>query len=255
MKVICRVPVRINLANGGDTDYYIKEAGWGCVVNATLSSHFYEVELNEDNNFKMDIVDYFDYAHNMNRTYKLDSDFSELDLLKASLKETGFNGRNSFVSRTNVPMQSGLGGSSSVCVAILSAIKHYRNEQISPHEIASMAYSIERNRLNVPGGYQDQYAAAFGAGFNYMEFRNDGVSVENLNLSDEVIEKLEKNLVLYYISKEAFQEPRFTRRRSRKRLWNGSRLNPCLFKKRKCRKNKGGFTFRGFITIRFSFKN
>ena len=232
MKVICRVPVRINLANGGDTDYYIKEAGWGCVVNATLSSHFYEVELNEDNNFKMDIVDYFDYAHNMNRTYKLDSDFSELDLLKASLKETGFNGRNSFVSRTNVPMQSGLGGSSSVCVAILSAIKHYRNEQISPHEIASMAYSIERNRLNVPGGYQDQYAAAFGAGFNYMEFRNDGVSVENLNLSDEVIEKLEKNLVLYYISKRSVSGTEVHKAQEQKAALEWEQVKSLLIQKR-----------------------
>ncbi len=214
MKVICRVPVRINLANGGDTDYYLKEIGWGCVVNATLSSHFYEIELNENKDFKLDVLDYFDYAENMNRSYKLGSDFSEIDLLKACLKEVNFEGKNSYVLRTNVPMQSGLGGSSSVAVAILGAIMHYRKEYLSPDKIAYLAYSLERNGLKTLGGYQDQYAAAFGKGFNYMEFEpstsadkiirgisNPKVNVENLSLKEETLKKLEKNLVLYYLSK------------------------------------------------------
>lgn len=200
MKVICRVPVRINLANGGDTDYYLKEIGWGCVVNATLSSHFYEVELNENQDSRIEIIDYFDYK-NMNRSYKLGSDFSELELLKATLKKLIFTGKNSFVLRTNVPMKSGLGGSSSLAVALIGAIRNYNRGEINPQEIASLAYELERTGLDIPGGYQDQYAAAFGAGFNYMEFKPGSINVENLKLSETTIKKLENNILLYYLSK------------------------------------------------------
>ena len=201
MKIISRTPVRINLANGGDTDYYLKEIGWGCVINATLSSHFYEVELNEENDFKLDVVDYFDYVNNMNRSYKLHLDFSELDLIKAALNELNFEGKNSYVIRTNVPMQSGLGGSSSVAVALISAIKHYRNESSEPSTIAESAYNLERNGLKVPGGYQDQYAAAHGQGLNYMEFRPGTVKVQPLKISENTLKKLEKEILLYYLSK------------------------------------------------------
>ncbi|HII15005.1 MAG TPA: hypothetical protein HA362_01720 [Nanoarchaeota archaeon] len=204
MKIICRTPVRINLANGGDTDYYLNEIGWGCVVNATLASHFYEFAINDDDAAKLDVVDYFDYIANPNRTYRLESNVSELDLLKATMKEIGVDIRNSFALRTNVPMQSGLGGSSALNVAMISALLHQKGEEIVPHKIAALSYDIERKRMNVPGGYQDQYASAYGSGFNYMEFRNEGVTVDNMQLSDDVIEKLEKNLLLYYLAKRKY---------------------------------------------------
>ncbi|MDI6738498.1 MAG: hypothetical protein QME12_08385 [Nanoarchaeota archaeon] len=205
MKIICRTPVRINLANGGDTDYYLKEIGWGCVVNATLASHFYEFAINDDDdNATLDIVDYFDYIANPNRTYRLESNVSELDLLKATMKELNVDIKNSFALRTNVPMQSGLGGSSALNVAMISALLHQKGEEIIPHKIAALSYDIERKRMGVPGGYQDHYTAAYGSGFNYMEFMPEGVSVSKMELKDDVIEKLEKNLLLFYIAKRKF---------------------------------------------------
>jgi len=200
LRIICRVPVRINLANGGDTDYYVNEIGWGCVVNATLSSHFYEFEINDSNEGKIDIVDYFNPS-SLNRTYYLEQDISELDLLKATMKELNLELKHSFVLRTNVPMQSGLGGSSTLNVAMIAAMLRYKGEKLSAHKVASMAYDIERNKLNVPGGYQDQFAAAYGGGFNYMEFKDKEVTVKNLNLPEETIQKLESRLFLYYLSK------------------------------------------------------
>lgn len=208
LKIICRTPVRINLANGGDTDYYLKEIGWGCVVNVTLSSHFYEFAINEDDKATLDVVDYFDYIANPNRTYRLESNVSELDLLKATMKELNVDIKNSFALRTNVPMQSGLGGSSALNVAMISALIRQKGELIDPHKIASLSYDIERKKMNVPGGYQDQYASAYGAGFNYMEFKAEGVSVSNMELSEDVIEKLEKNLLLFYIAKRKFSGSR-----------------------------------------------
>lgn len=242
MKIISRTPVRINLANGGDTDYYIKETGWGCVINATLSSHFYEVELNENNDFKLDVVDYFDYLDNMNRSYKIDSDFSELELLKACLKELNFSGKNSFVLRTNVPMQSGLGGSSSVAISIVAAIMHRNLVGIEPSKIASLAYCLERNGLNVPGGYQDQYAAAYGGGFNYMEFRPQNstianfkqafVEVENLKLKEDIIRRLENNILLFYLRKRPVSGTEVHKSQEEKARQDPANIREVLIKKR-----------------------
>lgn len=232
MKIISRTPVRINLANGGDTDYYIKETGWGCVVNATLSSHFYEVELNENQDSMLEIIDYFDYLENMNRNYHRESDFSELDLLKATLKKFTFTGKNSFILRTNVPMQSGLGGSSSLATALIGAIKYYNHLEINPQEVASQAYELERIGLNIPGGYQDQYAAAFGKGFNYMEFRENNVQVENLRLNEDTIRKLESNILLFYLRKRHVSGTEVHKSQEEKAKQEPSKIKEIIIQKR-----------------------
>jgi len=232
LKTICRTPVRINLANGGDTDYYLKEIGWGCVVNVTLSSHFYEFAINDDEDATLDIVDYFDYIANPNRTYRLESDVSELDLLKATMKELDVDVKNSFFLRTNVPMQSGLGGSSALNVAMISALLQKKGESIDPHKIAALSYDIERKRMNVPGGYQDQYASAYGSGFNYMEFRKDGVNVNKMELNEDVIEKLEKNLLLFYIAKRKFSGSRMHDLQKESAEKNAGKIKELLIEKR-----------------------
>ncbi len=198
MRIICRSPVRVNLANGGDTDYYVEQIGWGCIISVTLSSHFYEFEINDEGEAKIDIVDYFNPS-NLNRTHFLESNVSELDLLKATLNYLNLPFDNSFILRTNVPMQSGLGGSSSLNVAMFASMLKFKEQKFTPHKIAEMSYDLERNCLNVPGGYQDQFAAAYGGGFNYMEFKEGKVGVENLNLPEETIKKLENNILIYFL--------------------------------------------------------
>lgn len=198
MRIICRSPVRVNLANGGDTDYYVEQIGWGCIISVTLSSHFYEFEINDEGDAKIDIVDYFNPS-NLNRTHFLDSNVSELDLLKSTLKYLDLPFDNSFILRTNVPMQAGLGGSSSLNIAMLASMLKFKEQDFTPHQIAEMSYDLERNHLNVPGGYQDQFAAAYGGGFNYMEFKEGKVGVENLKLPEETIKKLENNILIYFL--------------------------------------------------------
>lgn len=70
----------------------------------------------------------------------------------------GWNDMDLMTIESDVPEGSGLGGSSSLMVALLRA----KYPDIQPHELAMAAYHLERFFLCEPVGYQDGFAAAFG---------------------------------------------------------------------------------------------
>ena len=95
------------------------------------------------------------------------------------------------------PVGSGLGGSAVVSSAIIGCFNEFRSDQWDRHEIAEMAFQAERLMLNIPGGWQDQYATVFG-GFNHMEFSSDQNTIVPLRLEPTIIAELEESLVLCY---------------------------------------------------------
>ena len=99
------------------------------------------------------------------------------------------------------PPGSGLGSSSALVVALVAAIAEYHKIPLGEYDIAEYAVSIERNICDMPGGKQDQFAAAFG-GFNYTEFLQDGRTIVNpLRLNYKTQNMMELSTVLYYVGK------------------------------------------------------
>lgn len=102
--------------------------------------------------------------------------------------------------RSNIPRHSGLGGSSAHLSALIKAIYKYKGKIITKSQLAEQNYFIERNILRVPGGKQDQYATAFG-GVNKIIFsKNNNVSVERINVSENKLRKLENCLYLLKVN-------------------------------------------------------
>jgi D-glycero-alpha-D-manno-heptose-7-phosphate kinase len=99
---------------------------------------------------------------------------------------------------SDVPPGSGLGSSSALVVSMLKVICTANNIPTDPHSLAELAYRIERLDLGIPGGRQDQYAAAFG-GMCVYHFGGDRVIVEPVLNDPAALLELESCLLIGYV--------------------------------------------------------
>ena len=98
---------------------------------------------------------------------------------------------------SDVPPGSGLGSSGALDVAIVAALSALEGMARTPLELAHDAWRLEAIEAKVPGGKQDQYAAALG-GFNLLTFNDPGVGVRPLTLDPGFSAELARRIVLCY---------------------------------------------------------
>ena len=200
--VFSKAPLRMALAGGGtDLEPYYSRYG-GFVLNATIDQYAYcKVEPNREWCFKsIDLG--IEEKHNLwNDVEYIDS---KLKLLINSYQYLTKDVEREPVKITTyveAPPGSGLGSSSALVVALIAAIAEYYNIPLGEYDMAEYAIEIERKICDLPGGKQDQFAAAFG-GFNFMEFLKDGRTIVNpLRLNQKTQNMMELSTVLYYVGK------------------------------------------------------
>jgi len=203
MLIRSRAPLRLGLAGGGtDVSPYCDEFG-GAILNATIGYYAY-ASIEPLDNGKVQITagdsqETVEYS----AANQLPAD-GKLDLLKHvhNYAVSAFNSARPLslrlATRVDVPAGSGLGGSSTLVVAVLKAYAEWLNVPLDDYQLAHTAYVIEREEAGLQGGRQDQYAAAFG-GFNFMEFgAQNRVLVNPLRIKESVISELEASILLFY---------------------------------------------------------
>jgi D-glycero-alpha-D-manno-heptose-7-phosphate kinase len=194
-----RAPARISFGGGGtDLTHYFFDQG-GVVINATIGK-FAHAAMRRRSDGQVRI-----YSHDLRASVESAS-LAELqfdgvlDLIKSILTlirpSYGFDLEVS----ADFPVGSGLGGSAAVAAAVIGCFNEFRSDPWDRHQIAELTFQAERLMLDIPGGWQDQYATVFG-GFNYMEFTASANTILPLRLERRILLEIEESIVLCYTGK------------------------------------------------------
>ncbi|HVM11780.1 MAG TPA: GHMP kinase [Actinomycetota bacterium] len=194
MTIRAKAPLRISFAGGGtDVEPYPTEHG-GAVLSATIDLYaFASLQPRDDGEHSVETDDGGSARYASRQDLVFDG---HLDLVKAVLRHTAPDRGFDLHLSSDAPPGSGLGTSSALVVAMLAALGEATREPVTPYELASRAYQVERVDLRQAGGMQDQYASAFG-GFNFIEFFGpDRVIVNPLRIRSDVLNELHGSLLL-----------------------------------------------------------
>lgn len=197
-----RAPLRLGLAGGGtDLPGYARRFG-GAVLNATIDRYaFASVAARGDGRLVFDAGD-LDRQETHAPSPLLPA--SRLDLHRGVYERMvrDFNDgvplALTVTTAVDAPLGSGLGSSSALVVALVEAYAAFLGRTLTPRQAAVLACDIERRELCLPGGQQDQYAAAYG-GLNTMRFPPCGdVVIDPLRLAPSVARELEASLAVCF---------------------------------------------------------
>ncbi len=189
-------PLRISFVGGGtDFPHYFERHG-GAVLSATID-HCARATIQPRGDREVRIRS-LDLGHLVR--YDLDAGpvyDGIMDLPKAAIERLGLYRGVEIDVTSDAPPGSGLGGSSALVTAVVAGLAALARRSMAADELARLSYEIERNDLGIAGGWQDQYAAAFG-GFNLIEFSARGTTVTPVRIDAEGSEALRRNLLLCY---------------------------------------------------------
>jgi D-glycero-alpha-D-manno-heptose-7-phosphate kinase len=208
MLIRARAPLRISFCGGGtDVPPYCDERG-GVVLSGTINRYATATVVPGGDSFTVRSIDY-----DQSVSYGVDDPFvydGQLDLVKGVIDHFRRDGKLSegleVTLHNDAPPGSGLGSSSAITVALVSAIVELLRLPFDDYQVADLVYQIERLEVGIKGGKQDQYATTFG-GFNLIEFHPGGtVLVVPLRLRPETLWELEHRLVFAYVGGGHFSD-------------------------------------------------
>ena len=191
--ILVKSPFRVSLF-GGSTDYeeFYKEHE-SFIIGCSINKYAY-LSLREKPQILSDesTISYSKFE----RIKKLED--IENNLIRETFKYFNIDKAIEFISFSDIPSRTGLGGSSSYCVGMSYLIRKFLNLKISKREIANDAINIERGILKESGGIQDQIWAAYG-GLGTISINKFGLfSVKPLPVTEEFKEELQKSMILIY---------------------------------------------------------
>ena len=194
-----RAPLRVSFGGGGtDVPPYPERFG-GCVLSTTIDRATYcTLRPRADGRIRVRSLDFgilADFGAGDRVPYN-----GEMDLAKAVLNHFELREGLDILLHSDAPPGSGLGSSSSLIVALTVALAEHLGVPMSTYDVAGTAIRMEREELAIPGGWQDQYAAAFG-GMNWIEFGSPDTVVTPLRLHESIQEELEYRSLLAYVGR------------------------------------------------------
>jgi D-glycero-alpha-D-manno-heptose-7-phosphate kinase len=193
--IITRTPFRISFVGGGSDmeTFYTRHAG---AVLSTSINKFMYISSHR-----------FFFPGQIRVKYSETETVNNIDelkhpLLREAMRKTGVTQGIEISSIADIPSGTGMGSSSSFTVGLLHCLYAVKRQYVTHEQLAHEASMIEIEILGEPIGKQDQYAAAYG-GLNIIHFQPNGdVRVEPLYIKNETYQKLQENLVMFYIGNQ-----------------------------------------------------
>ncbi len=191
--IISRTPYRLSFVGGG-TDlrsFYAEEPGQ--VISTTIDKYLFVVVKRQ-----IGIVEY-KYRVNWSKVeFKNHIDDIEHPIVREALRKLEIDFPIEITTFADIPANTGLGSSSAFAVGLLHALYALKGQMVTKHTLASEAAEIEVDILKRIMGKQDHFAAAYG-NINVFTFNpNESVSVEPVFYRNDVRDKVQKNLLLFY---------------------------------------------------------
>src|SRR5262245_60217468 len=192
--VVTRTPLRVSFAGGGtDLAAFYERGGYGAVLSTAVNKYIYVTVKQHGEVFNERIRLNYSKSEQAQRIEDIEN-----NIARECLRFLKIDPPIYISTVGDLPASTGLGGSSSFAVGLLSALHAYRGEKVSAGQLAEEASYIEIDVLKEPIGKQDQYAAAFG-GFNVFFFKRGGnVSVEPVRLSNGKLSALFAQMLMFW---------------------------------------------------------
>ena len=189
--IIVRTPFRLPLAGGGtDLYFYYKKRG-GKLISASFDQYLYILISKRPLDKKILIQTTDTQFSNSIREVKN-------DLIRTTLEHFKIKDSYQVGIFSTLPTRSGLGSSSTLVVGLLKGISFLKNKKISKNQLAKLAYKLERKKLKLDGGWQDQIISAYG-GIQKIRINKGGkFKVEKIISSKKNINKLQTSLFLVF---------------------------------------------------------
>lgn len=194
--VTIHAPVRLDFAGGWTDVPPFSEREGGVVVSAAIN-RFTRVEVSRRTTGFRLIAEDIDQTLEVADRAAL-APTGMLALLQAAVLRFPTFGGLELHTRSDTPLGSGLGTSGSLGTALVVALARLDGRPVTPLEAADLAWRLESIDCRLPGGRQDQYAAALG-GFHRFAFQDPTMTAEPIPVPSDVRAELERRLVVCYV--------------------------------------------------------
>lgn len=189
--IVSKTPFRISFFGGGSDlpSYYMQEEG--CVISTSIDKYLY---ITTSKKFDQSIRLSYSVTENVSETKHLQHDIVR-NILEVFKVKTGIE----ITSVSDLPSNgTGMGSSSAFAVGLINSLFKYTDgAKPNPEALALMACAVEIDMCGKTIGKQDQFACAYG-GFNEFIFKKNSVLANPINISQDVKEELEENMLLLY---------------------------------------------------------
>ena len=183
MIYIGKSPYRVSLLGGGsDLDWFVKDEKFGICLGYSLDKYSYSVLNVLPSISKKGILEY------SNREEYTDSNEIVHPIVREVLSYFDIPNYIELKTFGFASGGSGLGGSASFMLALISSLSKAFEFELSKNQIIEKACYLEIHKLGKPIGKQDQYLCA-SEGFNSFTFYSDN------NVERNILSKQKKDLL------------------------------------------------------------